>query len=129
MERKLRYAVICLYGATVIQILVAVSAFYQVLNYNRTIRTPDVFSPEYAYPALPMPFPATELAWAAIGLVAAVLISRELKAGEGWAWAGGVCLLIFCSFGFALPFVIAGLLFLLDREVRTEFLKKLEISI
>lgn len=129
IESKIKKAIVCLYGAAVTQGLAVGYALFQVMSYNRSIRRPDVMAYDYGYPVLPMPYPAGEVAWAAIAMVGAVLVAKELKAGEGWAWLGAICVLVFCAFGFAIPFSVAGLLFLLDRDVRTEFLKKLEITI
>lgn len=123
MESKIKKAIVCLYGAAGAQILWAVYSVYVTMNFNREIRVSDPMG----YQAASLSLPSGDLMWAALTVVAAILVSKELKSGEGWAWIGAICTLIFSSFGFSLPFVIMGLLFLLDREVRTEYLKKLEI--
>ncbi len=60
--------------------------------------------------------------------VGAFVVSRELKAGKGWAWIAGLSICLFTLPTFCLPASILGLLTLLDRDVREPYLSTFEFK-
>lgn len=69
------------------------------------------------------------LIWTAGMIVLTYFVVKDLKRGKSWAWVGGLCVLLVTTPSFALPASIIGLISLLDEDVRSEFLAKLDVKL
>ena len=61
--------------------------------------------------------------------VGTYFVADGLRQSKGWAWLGGISILLFSITGFSFPFAIVGLISFLDKDVRMDFIKDLEFNI
>lgn len=123
MDTKIQRAIYCLYGviaATFLETVQTVSIIYNAMS-DPEIRALTGYS---GYTGI-----GPAVFWSALLIVSAYLIIPHLKAKSKEAWISALVVFLVSVTSYAFPFSLLGLLFLLDRDVRTHFIKELDIKI
>ena len=127
-EQKIKIAIRCLYAAAGIQMLSTVYAMAMIFQLKQEMAKSMAQYPDLAL-ANSFPYGSGFSIWAAVVMVGAIIVSKELKEDKPWAWIGAIVVLLMAAPSWALPAAVIGLVCLLDSRVREEYLKRLDISI
>jgi hypothetical protein len=128
-EKKLNHAIKCLLAVAGIQILTLAYNVFTVLQARAQISKIISQDPvQYGTITLPSLFDATAVLTAFI-VIAVYFIIQDLRKGKGWAWVGGLIVLVLSIATFAFPVAIYGLICLIDERVRTDYIAELDVAL
>ena len=125
LDKKLNTAKKMLYGVVAAQCAAMVFGFVGLMKINQQMKgAVGVLSDISTFSA----FDSISF-FPAFTIVVAILTLRELQSQNVWGWVASIFVFLIAVPSWSLPFSILGLLSILDVQVRTRFLKQLDINI
>jgi len=128
-EQKLKRGILCLYIAMLVQVLSSVYNFFLGYSAYREAYKGLAEFPELRAQVPGFTYFGISTMWTVGLLVLTYFVIGDLKRGKAWAWIGAISILLVTSPSFALPASIFGLISLLDQDVRSEYLAKLDVKL
>lgn len=118
-DLKIKRAINCLIAVAAIQALVAAYSVFSLIGLNSMIETG-----QWATGLRSFSFMFT-----IAQMVLTYFVIVDLKKDKAWAWLTALSLFLYSAPSFALPACIIGFISLIDEDVRSGFIKQLDIKI
>jgi hypothetical protein len=120
-QQKLKRVIYCLYVICGIKAITVVYYFSKMID---VAKFDQALMMQVAGPSM-----FAGLLWPIGGAILTYFVARDLKLEKSWAWIGGLTLSVISIPSFALPAAVLALVTLLDVEIRTPFIKELDIKL
>jgi hypothetical protein len=123
-DKKIKLGITCTIAAAFIS---ALSTGYSLMMLNQSLNAID------GLPDKTSLFTQSQfmggLIYPAAMIFGALWSAKQIRAGSAIGWVVALSVCIFCLPGYAFPASVLGIFSLLDTDIRSEFLSKLDIKI